>query len=79
VALGQSKGVGVAEVVAGSPADVAGLRPTDTILSIGATPTHDAGDLQRAMVASTIGERLTLTVLRDDEVLELVVVPAELA
>ena len=77
--LGQSSGVGVAEVVDGSPADRAGLRPTDTILSIGEEPTRDAGDLQRAMAACAIGEMLRLRVLRDDEVVTLDVVPTELS
>jgi S1-C subfamily serine protease len=77
-ALGQARGVGVAEVVAGSPAERAGLRPTDTILSIGPEPTHDAGDLQRAMVASAIGHPTTLRVLRDDDIVDLEVVPVEL-
>jgi S1-C subfamily serine protease len=77
-ALGQARGVGVAEVVACSPADAAGLRPTDTILSIGEQATLDAGDLQRAMVAGAIGTSTTLRVLRDDEVIVLDVVPVEL-
>jgi S1-C subfamily serine protease len=76
--LGQAMGIGVAEVAEGSPADRAGLRPTDTILSIDASPTLDAGDLQRAMVAGAIGTTLTLRVLRDDDVLTLEVVPTEL-
>ena len=77
--LGQRRGVGVAEVVPGSPADLAGLLETDTVLSIAGSPTLDAGDLQRAMVASIIGERVTLRVLRGDEVLDLDVVPTELS
>ena len=77
--LGQEKGVGVAEVVDASPADRAGLRPTDTILSIDGAPTLDAGDLQRAMAAGAIGATLTLQVLRDDEVVALTIVPAELS
>ncbi|HEV3213186.1 MAG TPA: trypsin-like peptidase domain-containing protein [Acidimicrobiales bacterium] len=76
--LGQPRGVGVAEVIEGSPADRAGLRPTDTILSIGGLPTLDAGDLQRAMAADAIGASLTLQVLRDDDVVTLEVVPTEL-
>ena len=76
--LGQARGVGVAEVVDGSPAAIAGLRPTDTILSIGGQPTLDAGDLQRAMGAGAIGATLRLRVLRDDEVVALDVTPTEL-
>ena len=35
--VGQARGVGVVEVVEGSPAEAAGLVPTDTILSIDGT------------------------------------------
>ena len=76
--LGQERGVGVAEVVPGSPAERAGLQPTDTILSIGPLPTLEAGDLQRAMAADAIGVRTTLRVLRGDGVVDLEVVPVEL-
>jgi S1-C subfamily serine protease len=76
--LGQERGVGVAEVVPGSPAERAGLQPTDTILSIGPLPTLEAGDLQRAMAADAIGVRTTLRVLRGDGVVDLEVVPIEL-
>jgi S1-C subfamily serine protease len=79
VQLGQPRGVGVAEVVDGSPAARAGLRPTDTILSVGEQPTLDAGDLQRAMGAGAIGVTLSLRVLRDDEVVTIDVVPTELS
>ncbi len=77
--LGQHRGVGVVDVLDGSPAHAAGLRPTDTILTLGDAAIEDAGDLQRMMVAGSIGEPLRLRVLRGDEVVELVVVPAELA
>ncbi len=78
-AVGQARGVGVVEVVDGSPAAAAGLVPTDTILSIDGTQVADAGDLQRAMASRMIGELVLVRVLRADEVLELAVVPDELA
>jgi hypothetical protein len=37
-----------------------------------------AGDLQRLMVEATIGGKLTLTVLRGDQLVNLDVVPSEL-
>jgi S1-C subfamily serine protease len=76
--VGQDRGVGVADVLAGSPAAAAGLRPTDTVLSIGEHATRDTGDLQRAMVADVIGAPMPLRVLRDDDVVLLEVVPTEL-
>lgn len=76
--LGQSHGIGVVEVVDGSPAAIAGLRPTDTILSVDSAPVAAAGDLQRLMTTSAIDRPLVLRVLRGAEVEEIVVVPAEL-
>jgi S1-C subfamily serine protease len=78
-ALGQDRGISVNEVVEGSPAARAGLRPTDTILTVDGAPVEDVGELQRRMTASAIGRTLHLRVLRGDEVVELDVVPVELA
>ena len=76
--LGQRRGVGVAEIAAGSPAERAGLRPTDTILAVEDAATEDAGDLQRALVSDMIGRTVRLRVLRGGDVLDVDVVPAEL-
>jgi S1-C subfamily serine protease len=76
--FGQRGGVGVVDVTPGSPAERAGLRPTDTILAVDGAPLNDAGDLQRLMVSNAIGRTLHLRVLRGDQVVELGVVPTEL-
>ncbi len=76
--LGQRGGVGIIEVASGSPAERAGLRPTDTILSVDGSPTQDAGDLQRLMSADSVGRTLHVRVLRGDRVVEVDVVPSEL-
>ncbi len=76
--LGRKAGVEVHEVVAGSPAATGQLRGGDVIVSVGGSGVSKAGDLQRLMVETTIGARLTLTVLRDDRLLELDVTPTEL-
>jgi S1-C subfamily serine protease len=77
-ALGQQRGIGVNEVAEGSPAERAGLRPTDTILTVDGAPVEDVGELQRRMTAAAIGRTLHLRVLRGDRVVELDVVPVEL-
>lgn len=77
--VGQPSGVGVVDVTEGSPADRAGLRPTDTILAVDGTAIEDAGDLQRLMTAAAIGRSLTLRVLRADAVVEVEVAPVELS
>jgi S1-C subfamily serine protease len=76
--LGQRGGVGVIEVASGSPAERAGLRPADTILSVDGTPTEDAGDLQRLMTAGAIGRTLELKILRDDKLVSVAATPVEL-
>jgi len=77
-ALGQRTGVGVIEVVPGSPAERAGLLPTDTILAVDGSLTEDAGDLARLMGSEVVGRSLRLRVLRGDRVVEIEVVPSEL-
>ena len=76
--LGQQNGVGVIDVTSGSPAERAGLRPTDTILGVDGSATESTGDLQRVMTAASIGRTLRLLVLRDDRVVHVDVVPTEL-
>jgi S1-C subfamily serine protease len=76
--IGRKAGVEVHEVVAGSPAAGGKLRAGDVIVSVGDVGVTKAGDLQRLMVEARIGSSLTLTVLRDDHLLTLDVVPVEL-
>jgi S1-C subfamily serine protease len=78
-AVGQAAGVGVIEVAPGSPAERAGIRPTDTIVSVDDVPIENAGDLQRLMTADAIGRTLRLRVLRGGRVETITVVPAELS
>ena len=76
--LGRAVGVEVVEVVEGSPAAKAGLRPEDLIVAVGGTPVEGADDLQRLMVGELIGEQVTASVIRDGQVLEVELVPDEL-
>jgi S1-C subfamily serine protease len=76
--LGRDAGVGVAEIVEGSPAARAGLRPKDVILSIDDADVETAGDLQKLMIGDAIGRAVVLRILRDDRVIELTVTPVEL-
>jgi S1-C subfamily serine protease len=68
----------VVEVVSGSPADRAGIRPEDLILSVNGTRTGRVEDLQRLMVAELIGSPVTVRLLRAGRPLELELIPAEL-
>ena len=67
--LGRRQGIEVVEVVDGSPAAGAGLRPEDLIVDVDGEPLGDVGDLQRLMVADRIGRRLALRIHRQGETL----------
>jgi len=76
--LGRAAAVEVVEVVPGSPADEAGLRPEDLIVSLDGQPLDDVTDVQRLMVAELIGKRVEAVVIRGSRTLHLVIVPAQL-
>jgi S1-C subfamily serine protease len=76
--LGRRDAVEVVEVVEGSPAATAGLKPEDLIVALDGTPVSSAGDLQRMMTEERIGETLTVTVVRQGAPIEVDVVPEEL-
>jgi serine protease Do len=76
--LGRTTGVEVVEVVEGSPAAKAGLRPEDLIVSVGGTDVEGADDLQRLMAGELIGERIDALVIRDGRALTVELVPVEL-
>jgi S1-C subfamily serine protease len=70
--------VEVVEVVPGSPAAYAGLRPEDLILEVDGMRVERVEDLQRLMVAERIGTRVTVHLLRQGRPHEVELVPAEL-
>jgi S1-C subfamily serine protease len=76
--LGRARGVEVVEIVEGSPAHRAGLRPEDLILEVDGMPVEDVGDLQRLMAGEVIGKSVIVRVFRDGQVLSLTAAPAEL-
>ena len=63
--LGRNACVEVVEVVDGSPAAKAGLRPEDLIVDVGGTPVEGVDDLQRLMAGELIGSRVPATVVRE--------------
>ena len=66
------------EVVDGGPADRAGVRPEDLILSVDGNQVTRVEDLQRLMVADLIGTPVNVRLLRAGRTLEVELVPAEL-
>jgi serine protease Do len=76
--VGRSTGVEVIEVVPGSPADRAGIRPEDLLLTLDGTPLHGVDDLQRLMTDDRIDHRAEARLVRGDRELTVEVVPDEL-
>jgi S1-C subfamily serine protease len=76
--LGREKGIEVVEVVTGSPAARAGLRPEDLIVAVDGEPMSDVGDLQRLMVAERIGRGIEVDLFRDGSFIKLDLIPREL-
>ena len=76
--LGRGSGVEVVQVVEGSPAAEAGLRPEDLVVELDGAPVTDVGDIQQLMVVEKIGAPVPVRVLRGGQELELALVPAEL-
>jgi serine protease Do len=76
--LGNSSAVEIVEVMPDSPADQAGLRPEDLIVSLAGEPVTDVVDVQRLMAADLIGTRLEALVLRGGRRLTVEIVPIEL-
>jgi S1-C subfamily serine protease len=77
--LGRASAVEVIEVVEGSPAARAGLRPEDLLVDLDDTPLVTADDLTRLMTGERVGAELALTVARGGELRRITVVPSELS
>ena len=75
---GRGPALEVIEVVEGSPAARAGLRPEDLLVEVDGQRVGSVGELQRILAGERIGRPLPLVVLRGAAPLALEVVPAEL-
>jgi serine protease Do len=76
--VGRDAGIEIVEVVSGSPADRAGLRPEDLIVAVDGEPMSDVGDLQRLMVAERIGQGIEVEAVREGRFLRVDLIPREL-
>jgi serine protease Do len=76
--LGRGSAVEVIEVVEGSPADLAGLRPEDLLVELDGVRLAGADDLQRMMTAERIGTAVKATVVREGELRAITLTPGEL-
>lgn len=75
---GQDGGVRIVEVIGGGPAERAGLRRGDLVLSVARTEVRDAQGIQRQLFAEAIGAHLPVTVLRNGAMVDVIAVPSEL-
>jgi S1-C subfamily serine protease len=78
VADGRRRSLRVVEVVPGSPAAQAGLRPGDLVLAVDTKPLSDAQSLQKLLFEEAIGRRMEITVLRGEALVDVVAVPVQL-
>lgn len=76
--VGRDRGIEVVQVVDGSPAARAGLRPEDLITAVDGEPMADVGDLQRLMVAERIGRELRIDLVRGGSSIQVDLTPREL-
>lgn len=76
---GQREGLRIIEVIAGGPADQAGLKAGDLVLSAGRAPVSSAQSLQRLLFEDAVATRLPLTVLRNGAMVDVIAFPTELA
>jgi S1-C subfamily serine protease len=76
--LGRDRGLEVVEVVAGSPAHRAGIRPGDIIVGADGEPLLDVTDLQRLLTGDRVGGSLEITVVRGKTVTTIPTRPREL-
>jgi S1-C subfamily serine protease len=79
VKLGRRSGLRVAQVIAGSPADQAGLRVGDIVVAVDGEDIVGSTAIQRLMVEHVIGRRLEITVWRNGALVDVIAVPRELA
>jgi serine protease DegS len=62
--LGSENGVLVARIMAGGPADRAGLAPGDVITRVGGEPVKDAREAINAIAAVVPGHKVSVTIVR---------------
>jgi S1-C subfamily serine protease len=75
---GQQRGLRIVDVVRGAPAEQAGLKAGDLVLSADREPVAEAESLQRLLFADAIGKPLPMTVLRNGAMVDVIAVPTEL-
>ena len=76
--FGRPSGLRVAEVVPDGPAARAGVRAGDLLLAAADHPVSAAKDLQRLMFDDAIGKPMSITVMRNGALVDVIAEPSEL-
>lgn len=76
--IGRPRALEVVQLLDGSPAAAAGVRPGDLILAIDERPVEGVADLQRLLDGEAVGRRVQVRIAREGRVLEVGVRPVEL-
>jgi S1-C subfamily serine protease len=76
--VGRERGIEVVEVVEGSPAARAGIRPEDLLIEIDGVPAKAPDDLLRVMDSDAIGRSIPIRLYRNGEIFLVDVTPVEL-
>jgi S1-C subfamily serine protease len=77
IGLTQPSAVHIREIQEGSPAAAAGLRNGDVLVRINADPVTGIDDVFRVLAGNWIGRQASVSVIRNGELIEAVVVPEE--
>jgi serine protease Do len=65
--LREGFGALIVDVIKETPADAAGLKSGDLVVAVGNRPVVDTRTLQHYVASASVGETVTLTVLRSDQ------------
>lgn len=76
--LGRRTGLRISQVIAGSPAQDAGLHAGDVVVGIEGETITSTTQVQRRMVEGAIGRRVEITVWRNGALVDVVALPREL-
>jgi len=75
--LADAKGALISDVLSGTPAERAGLKRGDVIVKVDGVPIDSPGHLRNTVAETAVGEKMTLTVMRDGHEKEVAVTIAE--
>ncbi len=76
--VGQEYGIEVVELIDGSPAQLAGIKPGDILIAGNGEPLATAKDLQARMTGDLVGEDFEITLIRRGQLHNITTRPVEL-